>query len=303
MGKLILTPMRERISMKLILSAALAALFLVSNNAQAQTVTGCLKSGKLKHVAVGTAPAKPCKPRKETEVTFGAQGPKGDDGTDGADGADGSKGDDGADMGQVIGEVLCDGLAAEGVLAQIPGYPFNSYTDREGAYRLFYVPEGTYDLSIGTASQGVVTIPDVQVFANETATVNPVDICTAAPPTTGENDASSGLYATDPDIGYVCSAFGFFEVVNVNITEFDFQVIGTSLTIVGAPVTMAGLVDGSNFEASGSIAGDVTETYALTGTFTDADSWTGVFTITFVGDTSQTDCSDQQFNTGGARIP
>ena len=66
---------------------------------------------------------------------------------------------------------------------------------------------------------------------------------------------------------------------------------------------MAGSVDGSDFEASGSIAGDVTETYALTGSFTNADSWTGVFTITFDGDTSLTNCSDQQFNTGGARIP
>ena len=86
--------------MKLILSAALAALFLVFSNAQAQTMTGCLSNGKLTSVAVGGSPAKsPC---KGIEVTFGGgggepgdKGPDGEKGPDGDKGLDGDKGPDG----------------------------------------------------------------------------------------------------------------------------------------------------------------------------------------------------------------
>ena len=62
----------------------------------AQTVTGCLKDGDLKSVAVGGAPALPCAV-DQTQVTFGAQGATGPAGADGADGADGAAGADGAD--------------------------------------------------------------------------------------------------------------------------------------------------------------------------------------------------------------
>ena len=61
--------------------------------------------------------------------------------------------------------------------------------------------------------------------------------------------------------------------------------IGTSLTVSGVPVSMTGSVNGADFEASGSIGGMVTGTYAISGSFTTADDWNGTFTITFIGDT------------------
>jgi len=48
---------------------------------------------------------------------------------------------------------------------------------------------------------------------------------------------------------------------------------------------MTGSVNGADFEASGSIGGMVTGTYAISGSFTTADDWNGTFTITFIGDT------------------
>jgi len=40
---------------------------------------------------------------------------------------------------------------------------------------------GTYDLSVGTADQGKIVTPDIQVLAGETTTVATVDICAVAP--------------------------------------------------------------------------------------------------------------------------
>ncbi len=63
--------------MNLIVSTALAVLFLVSSNTQATQLTGCLNfGGQLNSVAAAQNPAKPCS-SKETLVTFGGAGPQG----------------------------------------------------------------------------------------------------------------------------------------------------------------------------------------------------------------------------------
>ena len=66
---------------------------------------------------------------------------------------------------------------------------------------------------------------------------------------------------------------------------------------------MTGSVNGADFEASGSIGGMVTGTYAISGSFTTADDWNGTFTITFIGDTGLTDCTNRQFPIQGERVP
>ena len=75
--------------MKLISSAALAALFLVFSNAQATELTGCLTiGGLLKLVAEDSVPAKPCGPN-ETQVTLGGGGGVGPPGPPGPSGGGG----------------------------------------------------------------------------------------------------------------------------------------------------------------------------------------------------------------------
>lgn len=84
--------------MKLILSAALAALFLVINNAQATEYTGCLsKGGTINKIAIGSEPARRCRGRNQQEISWNAVGPPGADGADGNDGNDGTNGTNGND--------------------------------------------------------------------------------------------------------------------------------------------------------------------------------------------------------------
>lgn len=118
------------------------------------------------------------------------------------------------------------------------------------------------------------------------------------------SDASqySGNYSISPNINYSCDFLGV-PVVSVNVTAFTIQVNGADMTIVGGPVTMIGSITGTDFSATGSIAGQVTETYTLTGTFVDNDNWSGVFTIVFSGSDPGTNCSDQQFSIQGMRLP
>lgn len=115
--------------------------------------------------------------------------------------------------------------------------------------------------------------------------------------------ASSGAYAIVPTAQYLCSFLGT-PVINFSISQFDFQVTGTTLTVTGAPIAMAGSVDGRDFNVKGTIPGDVEEIYSLTGSFTSTDEWSGSFTLDLVGEAvSLTDCTNQQFDVQGARIP
>jgi len=63
--------------MKLILSAALTALFLVFTNGQATEFTGCLtRGGKIINVAEGTSPKRACK-FKSMQISWNLEGPPG----------------------------------------------------------------------------------------------------------------------------------------------------------------------------------------------------------------------------------
>jgi hypothetical protein len=117
------------------------------------------------------------------------------------------------------------------------------------------------------------------------------------------NVPSSGTYLIAPlPIVYSCDYLGV-PVVDIDISEFVFTVTGSNISVSGAPATMDGTVTGSSFDVSGTIPGTVEENYSLTGTFLDADSWSGTFEIQFVGDLSLTTCSTPlAFPITGARI-
>ncbi|MEO7327474.1 MAG: hypothetical protein ABI193_02775, partial [Minicystis sp.] len=81
-------------------------------------------------------------------------------------------------------------------------------------------------------------------------------------------------------------------LVSVNISSFIFQNDGASIlsspsnpaTMIGQPTTCPS----GNFSATKSIAGGCTESYTLTGSFTGPNTWTGTYTLGFVG--QQCDC-------------
>lgn len=114
-----------------------------------------------------------------------------------------------------------------------------------------------------------------------------------------------GSYSVSPSIQYSCC----LGLVEIAIDQF--QITESGALISSAPFNPVDLVgspascpDGS-FSNTGSIAGGCTETYSLDGAFSDADTWTGTYSITFTG----TECSclgldpclDQTFAVTGTR--
>jgi hypothetical protein len=107
----------------------------------------------------------------------------------------------------------------------------------------------------------------------------------------------SGQYNITPALMYMCSVeITKMVVVNVNVTEFQFIVTASGLTVTGGPTTMTGPAPtGRMFSVSGTVVGDCAETFTLTGTFSDATHFTGIFTINFAGLTCfLTNCSRQE---------
>lgn len=120
--------------------------------------------------------------------------------------------------------------------------------------------------------------------------------CTASDP--------SGTYALDPDPSYQCALiFGFYQI-DFTITTFSFVDDGSTLEVRGAPCGGGHMV-GASVAADGSFfvtctySGDCNETYSLSGTFTDADSWTGDFTASYSG--FCLDCTEQAWTITGTR--
>jgi hypothetical protein len=76
-------------------------------------------------------------------------------------------------------------------------------------------------------------------------------------------------------------------LVNINISEFDFAADGATVTSSpSSPVPLLGSAatcPAGNFTNTGSLPGGCTETYSLDGSFTGPDSWSGMYTMEFVG--------------------
>jgi cysteine-rich repeat protein len=76
-------------------------------------------------------------------------------------------------------------------------------------------------------------------------------------------------------------------LVSVNVSSFILAANGASIqSSPSSPVTMTGAATScpsGSFSNAGSIPGGCSEGYAVAGTFTGADTWTGLYTVTFSG--------------------
>ena len=189
--------------MKLILSAALAVLFLVSSNTQADALTGCLNSkDQLTKVAIGPAPASPCK-ASETQVSLGGtgpQGPAGDDGANGTNGLDGQAcwdlnnngiGDasEDADGNGVVNVLDCIGVAVAGAeVFELVGVSDNTFQGDGGHVTMSRDCYDTFtDSRMCTSVEIIRTVnpPDLTASPSLRAWVQPTIVAGAAPSSDG----------------------------------------------------------------------------------------------------------------------
>jgi len=91
----------------------------------------------------------------------------------------------------------------------------------------------------------------------------------------------SGTWSITPTVSYTC-AFGLVNYNFNQITVDDSNPI-ISFTTSGNPNTMTGTLTGNDFIASHIIGGGCTETYTITGTFNNPNSFTAAFTADFSG--------------------
>ncbi len=99
----------------------------------------------------------------------------------------------------------------------------------------------------------------------------------------GSCDPDGSWTLDGPPIQFSCC----LGLVNIDISQFDFSADGATITssptnpvpLVGAATTCPA----SGFSNSGSLVGGCTETYSLDGSFTGPDSWSGTYSMEFVG--------------------
>ena len=124
------------------------------------------------------------------------------------------------------------------------------------------------------------------------------------PPDTGPD--RSGTFNLSPHAAYSCTDIFFGStVMSINETSFDFS-FGASLSVAMSRtiMTQTPAPAGDSFSVSGIVAGDCQETYTLSGTFSDDDTWTGTFRLQFSGSTCGfTNCFVQEWSLTGTRAP
>jgi hypothetical protein len=115
----------------------------------------------------------------------------------------------------------------------------------------------------------------------------------------------SGVYWLTPAPRYMCAYFFGAYLVNFDGSTMTFADGGTLLTVsvTGLPCTMSG---GSpratrSFDVSCTAPGSCTETYRLTGTFSDDDTWSGTFSATYIGGGACLDCTSRSWTVTGRR--
>lgn len=104
------------------------------------------------------------------------------------------------------------------------------------------------------------------------------------------------VVACDPDGTYVIQGAPIsysccLGLVSINVSSFLFSQDGASIgSSPSNPVNMAGAgttCPSGSFTNTGSIAGGCTETYIVSGSYVDADTWSGTYQVQFTGP----DCS------------
>jgi hypothetical protein len=116
----------------------------------------------------------------------------------------------------------------------------------------------------------------------------------------------TGNFAANPRLVYACQdAFFGADVVNIDTAVFTFSVAGAQLSVSGLEpgvMTQSPVPAGMDFAVRLVLAGGCQETYALSGTFTDANHWCGTFTATYSGaQCGLTNCSNQRIAVCGTR--
>jgi hypothetical protein len=114
----------------------------------------------------------------------------------------------------------------------------------------------------------------------------------------------SGTYTLDQQILYDCGYFYGFQMVSIHFgtvtvtdqqTAISFQAVGSS-----QPGRMSGTKTGNGFFADHTLTGDCDESYSITGSFTDADHFTGTFTADYSGGLCL-DCTQQTWTITGSK--
>jgi hypothetical protein len=136
-----------------------------------QTYTGCLQSGSLSNIAIGSAPLKAC-PKNATEISWSQTGPPGTPGTNGTNGTNGTDGVSVASAPEAAGANCADGgskfTAANGVtyacngakgdkgekgdpggssLAALDGSPCTTYTGEASTVGVTVTQSGTVSIT------------------------------------------------------------------------------------------------------------------------------------------------------------
>ena len=200
--------------------------------------------------------------------------------------------------GELVGTVSCDGQPVQDALIYIPGESFQSYTNAAGMFRMLYVPEGNYTVKILPNGLEPVSVNDINIQRGKVTSLENVDVCNGG----GSGVPTSGIFELTPTVDYNCDAGETIPVVQLSIAQLEFLVQDITITVTGAPVPMVGSVDNSAFSASGTEPGTVTITYNINGSFSDDNTWNGIFEILFSGDLTLTNCTNVSFSITGNRV-
>lgn len=122
----------------------------------------------------------------------------------------------------------------------------------------------------------------------------------------GDSWTITGTYGLSPSIAYECT----FGLVQLTYSRFTFVDNGTTMTVqpgmnLGAttPCTLSGASarDDGTFDVTCTLYGTCNETYRLAGHFTDPDTFTATYTVTFSGGALCFDCANQTVALTGGR--
>lgn len=122
-------------------------------------------------------------------------------------------------------------------------------------------------------------------------------------------DARSGDYRLTPAVSYACQDEVFkTPVVSVSamVVHLEVTAAGVTATWAGAPTTLTGPpLSGDAFSATGRVAHeDCPSVVRLTGTFSDARTFSGSLDLQFAGPGCVlTSCENQRYTVRGARSP
>lgn len=116
----------------------------------------------------------------------------------------------------------------------------------------------------------------------------------------------SGVFSLSPAPAYSCTEIIFGStVMSINEPTFTFSFDASlSVALSRAVMTQTPAPAGDTFLVTGILPGDCQETYTLSGTFSDDDTWNGIFRLQFSGATCAfTTCFTQSWSVTGTRVP